>query len=54
MTSYSLFRQNVQQNQTTCELAVEYYLQSIEQRSDLNAFLTVNTDDARQSAKEAD
>ena len=54
MTSYSLYRQHVINNETTCEHAVGSFLNSINSNSNLNAFLTLNTDDAQQKALTSD
>lgn len=54
MLSYHEFRKQVESGKNTCEKLTRETLDRIEQTKDLNAFITVTTELALQSAKESD
>lgn len=53
-TSLSQVKEALQKGETSCLQLVEYYLQNIEQNKQLNAFLEVYADEAREHAKKVD
>lgn len=54
MMSYTHFRSLREAGETSCTQTVQSLLSSIEERTELNAFLAVNTEDALRSAEQSD
>ncbi|WP_017732045.1 Asp-tRNA(Asn)/Glu-tRNA(Gln) amidotransferase subunit GatA [Nafulsella turpanensis] len=53
-TSLSEVKDAIQKGETSCQQLVEFYLQNIEKKKHLNAFLEVYTDEAREQAQQVD
>ena len=53
-TSLSQVKKSIHSGETTCSELVEYYLRQIEARKNLNAYVEVFTEEARQRARDLD